>query len=466
MYEFIEYVLWELKNSFALVILAGLAALTILAVTYSLHKKRYGGERKYPWGRAMLCMLLVGYLAIVLYATLLRGSWGIRQVNLHLFRAWLEAWNNYSAKTMANVLLNVAMFVPLGFLLPLLWKKFRKWYAAIPTGFGFSLAIELAQLITCKGVFDVDDLFANTLGAMIGYLLIMTVLSLFKDRQVKQSIAYGILSFTSILSICSIFILYNTQEYGNLPNAAAYRINTSCAEWRLDCELPVVSGEASVYKTQKRTMQECDVFAEEFREIIGTEYDAISYYEEAAYYMDHGSENGYHFLNVYYHDGSFEYTCGYDGDPVWADAERKTVETALAKYPVLIPEYAEFSTDGDGWYSFSVRQRVDGAVMVDGILRCRYAQDGMLREIQNRLLTYTYYDTVEIISPEEAYRRLCAGEFNDGGFFEHCMPDSVSVNCCELGYAIDTKGFYRPVYWFDVVSADGNYQDRIMIPAM
>ena len=182
--------------------------------------------------------------------------------------------------------------------------------------------------------------------------------------------------------------------------------------------------------------------------------------------MDHGSENGYHVLFVYYHDSSFSYTCGYDEDPVWVDADREAVEAALDKYPVLLPEYADFIPEGEGWYSFTVDQYIDGATMIDGTLRCRYAADGMIREIENNLLTYTYYDTEKIISPEEAYKRLCSGKFYDSGSFERRMPDAVSVFSCRLGYTIDTKGFYQPVYWFDVASPDGNYQECIMIPAM
>ena len=60
-------------------------------------------------------------------------------------------------------LLNIALFVPLGFLLPLLSKPFRKWYAALGAGFGVSLLIELSQFFTGRGMCDVDDLFTNTL---------------------------------------------------------------------------------------------------------------------------------------------------------------------------------------------------------------------------------------------------------------------------------------------------------------
>ena len=104
--------------------------------------------------------------------------------------------------------------------------------------------------------------------------------------------------------------------------------------------------------------------------------------------------------------------------------------------------------------------------VVDGTLRCRYAEDGTIREVQNNLLSYTYHDNVAVISPEEAFERLCDGKFNDGGFFEVERPNDVTVLSCKLSYKIDTKGFYQPVYLFELSSSDGSYKDWIMIPAM
>lgn len=470
MFEFLEYVLYQLGNSLKLVLLACIAAAFLIGIAYFVHRRKNKGEKKFPWGRVLLWLVFLGYMTIVIYATMLRWSGFFhREWNLHLFRAWREAWNNYSVKNWANVLLNVAMFMPLGFLLPLLAKKFHKWYMALPAGFAASLAIELFQLALGRGICDVDDLFCNTLGAVIGYLLIMTILSLFgeKGRRMKASLVYGTLTLGSIMAVCSIFVIYEMKEYGNLPNAAAYTNNTTDTTWTLECELPAVESEMPVYRTQTRSIPECDSFAEEFRQIICTEYTTIIYYQEAAYYMDQsGDENGTHFLFLNYLDQGYEYRCGWGDNPVWVDADRETVTAALSHLPVFIPEYAEFTAEGEGWHTFSVNQHIDGALLVDGRLRCRFAEDGTIREVENDLLSYTYHDIEAVISPAEAYENLCSGEFYDQGFFESKAPTHVRVQSCALAYEIDTKGFYQPVYYFDVVSPDGSYLDRIMIPAM
>ena len=44
-------------------------------------------------------------------------------------------------------ILNIIMFIPLGFLLPFLWKKYQKLTPTLLFGFLFSLFIELSQLI-------------------------------------------------------------------------------------------------------------------------------------------------------------------------------------------------------------------------------------------------------------------------------------------------------------------------------
>lgn len=66
--------------------------------------------------------------------------------------------------------MNAVMFLPFGFLLPVLWKSCRSWKATTLAGFVTSALIELLQLF-CFRATDVDDLLMNTLGAFLGYLL-------------------------------------------------------------------------------------------------------------------------------------------------------------------------------------------------------------------------------------------------------------------------------------------------------
>lgn len=69
---------------------------------------------------------------------------------------------------MKNTVLNILLFLPLGFLLPVIWKEFWNLKRTAVFGFVLSLAIELSQIFTYR-LTDVDDLITNTFGAILGY---------------------------------------------------------------------------------------------------------------------------------------------------------------------------------------------------------------------------------------------------------------------------------------------------------
>ena len=104
--------------------------------------------------------------------------WSQVQQNLNLepFHTIKLFWNvldreEYRALAIVNLVGNVAMFVPLGFFLPTLWKSLRKWWKTWAATLLIMLAVELIQLFTLRGTFDVDDLILNLAGAAIGYVL-------------------------------------------------------------------------------------------------------------------------------------------------------------------------------------------------------------------------------------------------------------------------------------------------------
>lgn len=69
-----------------------------------------------------------------------------------------------------NAMLNVALFLPLGILLPLIWNHFRSVRATVLFGFGMTLSIELLQILVGRAT-DINDLITNTTGAFLGFLL-------------------------------------------------------------------------------------------------------------------------------------------------------------------------------------------------------------------------------------------------------------------------------------------------------
>ncbi len=90
--------------------------------------------------------------------------------------------------SITNIGGNIVAFMPFGALIR--WVRNKKtsiWVATFYT-FLFSLAIELVQLVTRVGVFDVDDLILNTLGGVLGYFGYMILAAI--DKQVHRRL-YG-----------------------------------------------------------------------------------------------------------------------------------------------------------------------------------------------------------------------------------------------------------------------------------
>ncbi len=71
-----------------------------------------------------------------------------------------------------NLAGNVLVFVPFGFLMALA-KENPNFFAITGFSLGFSLLVELFQLFTRVGSFDVDDLLLNTIGGVFGYIFFL-----------------------------------------------------------------------------------------------------------------------------------------------------------------------------------------------------------------------------------------------------------------------------------------------------
>ena len=68
-----------------------------------------------------------------------------------------------------NLLGNVGMFVPLGFLLPVVLPRLAKWYRCLLTAAGIIALVELLQMLFLVGACDIDDLILNLTGTALGY---------------------------------------------------------------------------------------------------------------------------------------------------------------------------------------------------------------------------------------------------------------------------------------------------------
>lgn len=75
---------------------------------------------------------------------------------------------NSPAEYIKNTILNIILFMPMGVLLPAIWKEYRSIKKTVFMGMAVSIIIELLQIFTFR-LTDIDDLITNTLGTFWGY---------------------------------------------------------------------------------------------------------------------------------------------------------------------------------------------------------------------------------------------------------------------------------------------------------
>lgn len=127
----------------------------------------------------MLSLLTGGYLAFVVWLTLTPQVDAAERISL-IYRL-LAALHRHGFLLSVDLnqlefLANIALFVPVGMFLLLLFGT-RLWWLALAAAFGLTTFIEIAQRSIPGRIPDERDLLANGLGAVVG-VLIAVVLTL------------------------------------------------------------------------------------------------------------------------------------------------------------------------------------------------------------------------------------------------------------------------------------------------
>lgn len=106
---------------------------------------------------------------------------GLEHANFTLFKT-IKMYINYAYKlnSFENLVGNVVVFLPFGYFLPRVVRGANHWFMLLGAAFFFSLGIELFQLFSAFGEFDVDDLLLNALGALIGYWIHLMSIKIFQ----------------------------------------------------------------------------------------------------------------------------------------------------------------------------------------------------------------------------------------------------------------------------------------------
>ena len=149
-----------------------------------INKKKYG---KRPFIRHLAIYAFIGVILSVLYATIFIYGFDItlnseyRLLNLVPF-IWLkETYAMGINKMIVQLLMNIIMIMPLGFIFPVVFKSLRKWWKTGISVMVFITCIEIFQYFIGRSA-DVDDLIMNTFGGLIGYILVSVSDKCFKNK--------------------------------------------------------------------------------------------------------------------------------------------------------------------------------------------------------------------------------------------------------------------------------------------
>jgi len=137
-------------------------------------------RKNHHFYRILTTVFSLLYSSFLIYAVFFakrrRHPSGTRYLYIIPFKNTLHDFNDLPDiglfNFLSNLLGNIFLFMPLPFILAILFKITR-FSTIIFTGFLMSFTIELLQYIFDVGVADIDDLILNTLGTIFGYLCLM-----------------------------------------------------------------------------------------------------------------------------------------------------------------------------------------------------------------------------------------------------------------------------------------------------
>jgi glycopeptide antibiotics resistance protein len=467
----------RIGKEFLLIGGVGILLLTIiLSIGYFvIYKRLLKGTKTIKVRQAVLYSMLLLYTIVVLGATVgMRSRMPYNDnTNFHLFSSYIDAWNSFEKSAWRNIILNILMFAPLGFMLPIIFRKCKKWYITYFIGFLSTVAIEIIQLVTGRGIFELDDIFDNTLGCMIGYGIVMIFMLFIVDKHKKASLigkkrwtgnkgliicSLQIPLIITIIAFSIIFISYSKQELGNLSVACSYSQNMSNTNISTKIKFKGTRDKAYVYKALVGSKEDTLKVANKILSVVNSKVDESrsDVYDETIFYYSGDRKYSvwvrYTGLTVSFNNHTGNNSAGLSG------LKYEEVKEVLEKFPITLPDKADFIDKGKGMYEISANLVKSGDSILDGELTCNIADNKEVVNFDNKIMTYSKYKEYEIISEQEAYNKLLEGKFKPNS-----LKDKLEIKDIKLVYKLDSKGFYQPVYEFVL---EGKDMGSILIPAL
>ena len=133
--------------------------------------------------------------------------------SLDLFHEYRTLARSFTANAFINILMNILVFLPFGFLFALPFGESKKRWLVIPLGVLATMCVELVQFVMRSGIADVDDLFNNTLGVICGYALARLCVNI-RARRALTSVACALVALACIAPPFAAWGISAASPYG------------------------------------------------------------------------------------------------------------------------------------------------------------------------------------------------------------------------------------------------------------
>lgn len=213
---------------------------------------KYKNNNKYM--KTNLWIFFILYLLLLITLTLFDSSWGRNgfntfnlnikdylknNTNLIPFKTIIDYISKFNSmyptkQVLLNLIGNLAAFAPMAIFLPLLFMRQNKFKNYLITNALIILSIELLQLITASGRFDIDDFILNLLGSILMYgvikiksvnNLIRNIFLLEKNKITIQSYIKIFISLIFVFLTSVLVVKYRNKLYNDNVNDYVKRHN-------------------------------------------------------------------------------------------------------------------------------------------------------------------------------------------------------------------------------------------------
>lgn len=412
------------KYAFASLLIA--AFLFVLAVLRPWKKREIARGELWKW------FLSFWYFSMLLLVVFIGRSPMIQATNYYPFEVLRQALISPDWHAWLQLLLNIIAFVPLGLFLVWHAQGRDKSKLIYLLALLLPLLIEGAQYIFQLGALDVDDLLANSLGALWGLCLGHLVTALRAHK--KSATIIALLSALPLLALATGLIWFSVRPYGFLQQDFAdpmqpkpNSVDISQLRGQLPDSLPV-------YCAAKPAKAEAEQTADRLFAALGLtrQLNLRDDYDDFSVFW---AENS----NVYawiYFNGEF-FLVQPNGIDTTQEEPTEAALHILEKAGFVLPPCSEHTENTLTWHF--VPQ--DG-LFYDGEITVSWKRiDYRVHILQPGFEQPTMDD-------ESLQQAIHKGHFivtESEGALEQI--DSIVCHSFTLGYQLDSKGLYRPVYY-------------------